>query len=152
MSETPSRAAVNNWARELVTSKLPPGERCGDARAEFPAGSGPVYPYHVLYSVPGGYVSGPPMGQAQGDALFLFQLDSVGLTRDQAEQAADRARNWLVGRTIHGEFVVQPPDPDGVRIHDRIVDGTPGAPLQEGQPPREVFTVSETYGIHVSVT
>lgn len=151
MSETPNRSAVTNWLLALVTEGLPGAELCGDMRAQFPEGSPPLYPYNVLYPIPGGSIDGPPQGQAQGDARFLYQLDSVGQTRDQAEKLADRARNRIVGRMSTGAFVVPAGDPDGVKIHDRIVDGTPGAPLQEGQPPNEVFTVSETYGIDVSV-
>jgi hypothetical protein len=153
MSETPSKAAVTDWFIALITSQLTVPQKCGDMRAEVTLdGSGnKIYPYWVVFSIPGGSVTGPPMGQAQGDARFSIQLDSVGLTRGQAEMAADRARNWVVGRTSAGVFVVVRPDPDGLRIHDRIVDGTPGAPLQEGQNPNEVFTVSETYAIDVTV-
>lgn len=143
-----------DWFLAMITSKLTSPQKCGDARAELAsdADGKPIYPYFVAYSIPGGSVSGAPLGQAQGDAEFLIQLDSVGRTRQQAQMAADRARNWVVGRTSDGQFVVQAGNPDGVRIHDRIVDGTPGAPLQEGQPPNEVFTVSDTYGIYVSVS
>lgn len=153
MSETPSRAAVTNWLLALITGQLTSPQKCGDARAQitYDAGGKAIYPYWVLYSIPGGYMSGPPLGQAQGDARYVYQVDSVGRTRAQVEMAADRAREWVVGRTSAGVFVVQAADPDGVKIHDRIVDGTPGAPLQEGQSPNEVFTVSETYGIDVSV-
>lgn len=152
--ETPSTAAVTDWLLALIRSQLvgPIGDlTCGDGRAQVNAAGALLYPYHVLYSIPGGSVGGPALGQAQGDAVFVYQLDSVGLTRQQAQAAADRARNWVVGRTAAGVFVVQAPDPEGLRISDRIVDGTPGAPLQEGQPPKEVFTVSDTIGIHVTV-
>ena len=152
MVNTPHRAMITQWLLDLVNAQLatvlPAGQKMGRFRAE---GSPLIYPYHVLYSITGGSISGPPLGQAQGDAVLVYQLDSVGRTDDQAEMAADRLREWVVGRTPAGVFVVQAADPDGHAIHDRIVDGTPGAPLQEGQPPNEVFTVSETYGIHVSV-
>jgi hypothetical protein len=153
MSETPSRAQVTNWALALVSNQLPGPQKCGDGRAElsYEADGKAIYPYYILFSIPGGWMNGPPMGQAQGDARFSYQLDSVGRTRAQAEMAADRAREWLVGRTSAGVFVVQAADPDGVKIHDRIVDGTPGAPRQEGQSPNEVFTVSDTIAVDVSV-
>ena len=153
MSETPSRAAVTAWLLALVTGRLTVPQKCGDSRAEITldASGKTIYPYWVLYPIPGGWMNGPPLGQAQGDARFVYQLDSVGRTRAQAEMAADRGREWLVGRTSAGVFVVQAADPDGVKIHDRIVDGTPGAPLQEGQPPNEVFTVSDTIAVDVSV-
>lgn len=152
MANTPQKAVVTAWLLDLVQSRLslatPVGQKIGDGRAE---GSPLIYPYHVLYSITGGSISGPPLGQAQGDAVLVYQIDSVGRTRDQAERAGDRLREWVVGRTPAGVFVVQVADPDGHAIHDRIVDGTPGAPLQEGQPPNEVFTVSDSIGIHVTV-
>lgn len=151
---TPPRHLVTDWLLGLVRSQLvgPLAKfTCGDQRAEANSAGNLPYPYHVVYSIAGGILTGPAMGQAQGDAVFLYQLDSVGLTRKSAEAAADRARNWVVGRTSAGVFVVQAPDPEGLRISDRIVDGTPGAPLQEGQPPKEVYTVSDTIGIHVTL-
>lgn len=152
MSNTPQRSAVTTWLLALLNAQMTAPEVCGDARAQVPEVLTPDdYPYWVLFSIPGGSIDGPPLGQAQGDARFLYQLDAVGLNRDQAEKAADRSREWVVGRTPAGIFVVQATDPDGHVIHDRIVDGTPGAPLQEGQPPNEVFTVSDTFGIDVSV-
>jgi hypothetical protein len=151
--ETPGKSAVTDWLLALITSRLPAGQKCGDARAEIATANGAlVYPYWVLYSIAGGVQpSGPPLGQAQGDVGFAYQLDSVGKNRRQAEEAADRARNWVVGRGPDGLFVVPMSNPDGLVIHDRIVDGTPGAPLQEGQPPNEVFTVSDPIRIDVSV-
>lgn len=152
---TPPRSLVTGWLLGLVRARLvlesPTGLTCGDGRAEVNDTGVLVYPYHVVYSIPGGWFAGPAMGQAQGDAEFVYQVDSVGRTRQQAETAADRVRNWIVGRTAAGAFVVQAADPEGLRISDRIVDGTPGAPLQEGQPPKEVFTVSDTIGIHVTM-
>lgn len=149
--ETPPRAAVTQWLIDLIDSKLPTGKKCGDGLPQTPDGVPLDWPYWVVYSIPGGSMSGPPMGQAQGDAVYPYQVDSVGKTRAQAEMAADWVRNWVVGRTAAGVFVVQAADPDGLRISDRIVDGTPGAPLQEGQPPNEVFTVSDTFSVYVTV-
>jgi hypothetical protein len=148
---TPPRNLVTNWLLALSRLNLPAGQTCGDSRAEVNTSGVLVYPYHVIYPIAGGQVTGPALGASQADAVFVYQVDSVGRTRDQAEKAADRIRNWIVGRTAAGVFVVQAADPDGLQISDRIVDGTPGAPLQEGQPPNEVFTVSDTIGIHVTV-
>lgn len=151
---TPPRNLVTDWLLALIRSRLIgplASHTCGDARAEVNAAEVLVYPYHVVYSISGGLLTGPSLGMAQADAQFLYQVDSVGRTRSQAEQAADRVRNWIVGRSTQGGFVVQAPDPEGLQISDRIVDGTPGAPLQEGQPPNEVFTVSDSIGIHVTV-
>ena len=151
MSQTPNRAACTQWLIDLIQSKLPAGEKCGDAKPEAPAGQPLKYPYRVVHSIPGGGMSGPALGQAFGDATYPYQVDSVGRTRAEAEAAAADVMEWVVGRAADNSYVVQAPDPDGVRISDRIVDGTPGAPLQEGQPPNQVFTVSHTFGLCVTV-
>lgn len=151
MSQTPNRAACTTWLLDLITSRLPFDQKCGDGKPEAPAGQPLKYPYRVVYSIPGGSTNGPPLGQAYGDAVFPYQVDSVGRTRADAEVAGAEVLEWVVGRTASGAFVVQAPDPVGVRISDRIVDGTPGAPLQEGQPPNQVFTVSHTFGLCVTV-
>lgn len=150
MSQTPSRAACTQWLIDLIQSKLPTDSKCGDAKPEAPVGLPLKYPYRVVHSIPGGGMSGPPLGQAYGDAIYSYQVDSVGRSRAEAEDAAADVMEWVVGRAADGSFVVQASDPDGVRISDRIVDGTPGAPLQEGQPPNQVFTVSHTFGLCVT--
>jgi hypothetical protein len=151
MSQTPSRAVCTQWMIDLIDGQLPPDRKCGDAKPEAPDGLPLKFPYRVVYSIPGGSADGPPLGQAYGDAIYPYQVDSVGHTRAEAETAAAEVMEWVVGRAADGSFVVQASDPDGVRISDRIVDGTPGAPLQEGQPPNQVFTVSHTFGLCVTV-
>ena len=150
MAETPNRAAVTQWLIDLITEQLPAGEKCGDMRAEIDGVADP-FPFRVVYPLPGGSVSGPGMGQAAGDAVFSYQVDSVGKTRGQAESGSDRVRDWVCGRTADGVYVVPRDDPEGLRISDRIVNGTPGT-LLEGQPPNEVYTVSDTIDIHVTVS
>ena len=152
MTETPDRSLVTDWLIALIQSQLPAGSKCGDAKPEAPTGQPLVYPYRVVYSIPGGGMSGPPLGQSHGDASYPYQVDSVGRTRADAESAAAQVMEWVVGRTAAGVFVVPGPVPSGFRISDRIVDGTPGAPLQEGQPPNQVFTVSHTFGLYVTAS
>lgn len=151
MSQTPDRAAVTQWVVDFITAQLPPGQICGDAKPDAPDGQPLVYPYRVVYSIPGGGMSGPPLGQSHGDAVYPYQIDSVGHTRAEAEAAAAEVMEWMVGRRPDGSFVATMSGPSGIRISDRIVDGTPGAPLQEGQPPNQVFTVSHTFGLYVTV-
>lgn len=150
VSQTPDRSAVTDWLIALIQSQLPATQLCGDAKPEAPAGQALVFPYRVVHSVPGGSMSGPPLGQSHGDAVYVYQVDSVGRTRASAEQAAAEVMEWVVGRNPDSTFVVPAAGPSGVRISDRIVDGTPGAPLQEGQPPNQVFTVSHTFGLYVT--
>lgn len=151
MSETPNRAAVTAWLKALLDGKVPVGQVCGLGKPQAPAGQPLQFPYRVLYSIPGGSVSGPALGQSSGDATYSYQVDSVARDYAIAEAAGAEVLEWIVGRTADGVFVVQAPDPDELRISDRIVDGTPGAPLQEGQPPNQVFTVSHTFAVYVTV-
>lgn len=148
--QVPDYDLVTQWLIDLVSSKLPTGEKCGDHRAEFPSDT-PIYPYNVLYGVPGGTTGGPPLGAAQADATFIFQIDSVGLDPKQARKQASRVRHWVAGRTETGAYAVVSAGPDGISISDRIGEGSPGAPLLEGTPPTEVYTVSDLFAISVSV-
>lgn len=149
----PDQGEVFEWLRWLVQGRLPTGQKCGDHRAEptNDTGGNPIFPLSVLHAVPGGALSGPPMGDAQGDATFLYQLDAVGRTAQQALSLASRHRHWVAGRTLDGKYAVVTAGPDGIRVHDRILEGSPGAPLLEGSPPNEVFTVSDLFAISVSV-
>lgn len=151
LSETPNRADVTAWLVEMIQSRLAAGNKCGLGKPEAPTGQPLPYPYRVVYSIPGGGMSGPPLGQAFGDAIYPYQVDSVGKTYDEAERAGADVLEWVVGRGADGQFVVPGGSPSGIRISDRIMDGTPGAPLQEGQPPNQVFTVSHTFGLYVTV-
>lgn len=149
----PDQGEVFEWLRWLLQSRLPTGQKCGDHRAEptLDGNGAPIFPMSVLHAIPGGSVSGPPLGEAQADAVFMFQIDSVGRTAGQALSFASRQRHWAVGRTPDGKFAVVTAGPDGIRVHDRILEGSPGAPLLEGSPPNEVYTVSDLISVSVSV-
>lgn len=149
----PDQAEVFAWLLALIQSRLPPGQKCGDHRAEplYDDKGQAVWPLSVAHVVPGGSISGPPMGDAQGDATFMFQVDAVGQTASQALKLAGRHRHWIAGRTPDGKYAVVTAGPDGIRVHDRILEGSPGAPLLEGSPPNEVYTVSDLFAVSVSV-
>jgi hypothetical protein len=146
MNAVVQRFLITAWLLGLVDSRLPNGSKCGDHKSPAIA----VHPYPVLYSIPGGTVSGPPLADAQADADLVYQLDSVGRTRDQAEELAGRMLNWVVGRARDGKFLVVTANPDGHIIHDRIAEGSIGAPLAEGTQPNEVYTVSQRFVISVT--
>lgn len=148
----PDQAAVTRWLLALAATHLPVGQKVGDFRAPDPGSDGvQVYPYHTLYSIPGGTVDGPPMGAAQSDVGYLYQLDSVGRTRDQAEQLASRGRNTISGRGPGGAFAVVAASPAGMLIRDRISEGSVGAPIVEGVRPNEVYTISDRFMIYATV-
>lgn len=144
---TPDRGIVTEWLLGLLAAD-PNGYGVGDHKAP----AGPVtYPYLVVYSIPGGSVGGPPMGQAQGDASFVYQVDSVGLTREQSEKLASRARERVSGRTATGSWFAAATPPSGLAVNDRIAEGSPGAPLAEGSYPNEVWTTSERFVVSVTL-
>lgn len=58
-----------------------------------------VFPYHVLFQIPGGSWSGPPLWDPTADAALVFQIDSIGNRRDQAQWAGDRAARVFLERT-----------------------------------------------------
>lgn len=149
----PDEALVFAWLRELIESQLPEGQTCGDHRAEptLDAAGKPIFPLSVLHVIPGGSVSGPPLGEAQADATFMFQADAVGRTTVQALSLASRQRHWIAGRGTDGKFAIVTAIPGGFVVHDRILEGSPGAPLLEGSPPNEVYTVSDIFSVSVSV-
>lgn len=148
----PDQYEVYEWLRWLIQSRLPAGQKCGDHRAEPPEGQTDMpFPFSVLHAVPGGSTGGPPLGAAQGDATFVFQHDSVGQTAGQAMALASRVRHWVAGKYPDGSFAVVTAGPDGIHVSDRIGPGSPGAPLMEGSPPTEVYTVSDLFEVSVSV-
>lgn len=143
----PDRALVTKWVLDLLAAA--DGDfLVGDHGA--PKVADVTYPYWTVYGIPGGGYSGPVLGAAQADASFVYQVDSVGLNRDQAERAASRARHLVVGRAAGGAYATAAEDPEGMVVSDRISDGAPGAPVPEGTFPNEVWTVSERFVISVT--
>lgn len=147
---TPDAAAVNRWLLDLLGDE--PGDfLVGDHQAPITDPDEVLaYPYWVLWHIGGGGVDGPPLGASSADAAFVFQLDSVGKTREQTVQLATRGRERVVGRTAAGAYAAPKSSPSGIVILDRFLDGAPGAPLAEGDRPNEVWTHSERYIITVS--
>jgi hypothetical protein len=143
---TPDRADVTDWLVGLLRDN---GQwLVGDHKA--PAGADPLRGYLVVYSIPGGGVGGPPLGAAAQDAVFVYQVDAVGRTREQAERLSARARLMAAGRDEQGAYHAAADDPVGLAVHDRVLDGSPGSAIAEGSFPNEVYTVSERFAIAVS--
>ena len=141
---TPDRATVTAWLIDLLKS-APGSFRVGDGVA--PEGG---YPYAVVHSIDGGGFTGPGLGAQIADATFVYQVDSVGQTRAQAEKLASRMRNAVAGRLASGQYAVAANNPTGHKVLDRVPDGVSGAAVVEGTPPHEVFTVSERFAISVT--
>ncbi len=137
--------------RQLVTSALltmlaaGTGKPVGDHKA--PLATAP--PYSVLYSIPGGGFWGAALVGPDADADFVYQVDSVGLKRNQAEWLADRVRRSVLARSSSGAFQVTITPPAGLKVADRLPDGGPGGVQVAGVPPHEVFSVAERFVLRV---
>lgn len=145
---TPDREDLTAWLIELLREDSL-GLSVGDHGP--PAFDGAaVYPFFVVWGIPGGYISGPAFGASTADAGFVFQVDSVGMTREQAGRAATRMRERVIGRTRTGSLSVPKDSPSGIVILDRYLDGAAGTPAAAGDRPNEVWTSSERYVLAVT--
>lgn len=143
---TPDRAAVTKWLLDLLNADAnayPVGDH-GAPRGDI------TYPYWTVWGIPGGAVGGPALGASQADATYVYQIDSIGQTREQAEALGSRARGRVSGRGGTGAYVVPRANPVGMVVLDRVTDETPGAAISEGEHPNEVWTFSERIAISVS--
>lgn len=99
--------------------------------------------YYVLWSIPGGGLSGPPLADPHADAALVYQVDSVGVRDDQVEWLADLAREAMLERAKAG--VVPMP---GWGVMGVWPDGAVGAPDGEG----EVLSAAERFVVKVTPT
>lgn len=129
------------------------GKLVGDAKAPpLPPGmpERDFWPYCIVYSIPGGSSSGS-LADPFEDSGLVYQVTSVGRTRQQAEWMADRVRNVWLSRTTRGTFQVPLVSPQGWTAAGRIPqDGSGGGVDREGEPPNEVFSVPDRYILQVT--
>lgn len=109
-----------------------------------------AFPYSVLYSIPGGLLDGPPLGAPAVDAIFVYQVSSIGLRRDQADWMADTVRRTLLSRNPAGIWQVPLQAPDGWVISARLAEGNTAGVSVDGQPPYRIFRVDERF--HIGIT
>lgn len=139
----PIIAALGPWL-EAIT-----GRPCG--RLQSPPNR--PYPYNVLYNIPGGSVSGPPLTAPEADVAFVVQVNSVSLDPGEVENLADGVRAAFLERhPLSGELLRSAPELDGWVIHDRELDAGLGNTEYSGAPPNRVFTTSERYILHATPT
>lgn len=76
----------------------------GDAQAPQPpeGAVGPAMPYAALYPFDGGEVSGESLGNPHTHVELVYQVLSVGYSRQSARWMADRIRQAIVGRNASG--------------------------------------------------
>ena len=88
-------------------------------------------PYVVVYGIPGGDMSGPPLTAPEADSEVYFQATCVGGTASQAVWMSDKVREIVVGRQATGSFTV-PLTINGAAVLDRYSEfGLPAA-VQSG--------------------
>lgn len=100
----------------------------------------PDQPFAVVYSLPGGGFDGPPLTNPEDSSEFVYQVTSVGVTRQQAEWMADAIRRTVLARSSSGAFQVAIVSPTGVAICGRMGEA-PGGVEEEGN----LFSVAERF-------
>lgn len=83
---------LEDHTQALLTTLAPIPLPVGDGVAPRDADESEIDPpYVVLYSLPGGQFDGP-LNDSQADVTLVYQITSVGLTRQQAQVAIDVCR------------------------------------------------------------
>lgn len=151
MTVTYDVAPVQMFTNGLLTmlkAQLEPGIRVYDTTVP----TGATFPYVMLTPLPGGSSYGPALTNPDADLEIPYQIDGVGSRRDQAQFAADRAMQALVGRDpATGAFRV-PFDPvTGWNVCDRMRDDEAlGGVVPEGAPPSITYTAPQRFKIAVT--
>lgn len=98
MSNIPQRAPHTNALLELLATTSHPvgrGEKPADGGWQGAGESAPFVAYLVLHPIPGGNLDGP-LGAPDDDMTGVWQVTAVGAIPEQAEWAADQARDALL--------------------------------------------------------
>lgn len=106
-------------------------------------------PWGIVHVIEGGGFSGAPLYDPDSDAAFVYQVDSVGRSEDQAQWMDDLVRSTVLARSL-GAFQVAFPAVAAAKVIDRRPDTTAGGLITEGEKPNEIFTIPSRYSIHVT--
>lgn len=109
----------------------------------------PKKPWGVVHPIDGGGFSGSPLYDPDSDAAFVYQVDSVGRSVDQAQWMDDLVRSTVLARSL-GAFQVVFPAIDAAKVIDRRPDTSAGGIIPEGEKPNRIFTIPGRYSIHVT--
>lgn len=137
--------------RQLITTALVAmlgtgtGKAIGDHKAPTLT---PGQPYAIVYALTSAEFWGPGLVAPESSGDFVYQVDSIGATRAQAEWMGDRVRRTILARA-NGAFQVAFPVVAGWTMADREHAGGGGVDVA-GVPPNEVFTVPERYTLRVT--
>ena len=103
-------------------------------------------PYSVLYAIPGGKTTGPPLGYTDSIAYFEYQITTVGLRRDQTQMLMQKIREVMIGRDLDFSLKYKLIVP-GLVIMDRELASVPSGVTIAGK----LFNAMETYFIKVGI-
>jgi hypothetical protein len=133
------RGAVSAALQVMIARAT--GRPCGLGKLPMADGKPSTVPYTVLYPL-GGQVGGAPLTDASEDAIFVYQLTSVGGRVDQAEWMADRGRRAVLERTASGahQYLLEVP---GVDVWARELDADDG--IDTATSAEGVVTSSQRY-------
>jgi hypothetical protein len=106
----------------------------------------PRPPYGILYSLPGGAISGPGFHDPDADATFIYQVTSVGEDETGATWMRDKTAEALIGRNGDGQFLHPLDVGEGYTcMFRRSEGGSPG-----GEPTGGIVSVAERFAIGVT--
>lgn len=132
----------------LLKDNLAVGSRVYDSKVPPDA----THHYWLVTHIAGGGYGGPPLTQPEADTTLVYQVDSVGARRDQAQWAADKAATIMVGRGAGGALTFALAMPAGWNECARMRNDVPGGVEVEGAPPNLVFTASNRFEVVVTPT
>lgn len=143
-----NRKPVTDALIELIVSST--NRPCGDHRS--PPDGVLEDGYTFLYSIEGGSFDGAPLGPPEPDATLVYQVNSIGASREQVEQLAERVRATLIGRDNSGGYRSPFPILSGLKVINRASQGFLPGVISDGPTGREVYSIPERYRISVAST
>jgi hypothetical protein len=107
----------------------------------------PTYPYLGVFSVPGGFYSGPPLTAPNADVQLVYEMRAMGTRRDQAQLLGDSVAELLLGRDPDGTFRVPFSPVPGWAVCDRIPTDTEPGGVEVVPGPTTLYQDSRRYTI-----
>ncbi|MQY11458.1 hypothetical protein SRB5_15760 [Streptomyces sp. RB5] len=142
----PGRQIAQAIIQTVITAS---GRSCGYSTVptSLSQPTGNQLPYHVLYEL-GQTVSGPPFGDAAGDARLLVQVTTVGNSPEAASSGADRVRTGLLGRSPDGsDWLFSIVAPAGYAVVGRELDREDGMSVAGS-----TYSYVQRFAVHVTTT
>lgn len=110
----------------------------------------PIYPYWILYAIPGGVADPmPDLDMRLDETTAVWQVTAVSPFRNQAQRLARVCRDLVLGRNDHG-FVYPIAVPFGWEIADRQPDAAHAGVMRAGDPPNAIFSAPIRFTLTVA--